>query len=95
MGLISFYFSLKVKKDYIKKILKLFQPVYIDKIWVKYHLDQTKLCNIPMKEKILLPNKRPEANQRKRKRYQRMTWFLMFSIIETKPDITFANSIVS
>lgn len=39
MGSISFYFSLKVEKNSIKKILKLSKSAYIDKILVKYHLD--------------------------------------------------------
>ena len=39
MGPISFYLGLKVERDCIKKILKLFQPAYIGKILAKYHLD--------------------------------------------------------
>ena len=62
MGPISFYFGLKVEKDCIKKILKLSQPAYIDKILTKYHLDQAKLCNVSIKEGILLSNEGPEAS---------------------------------
>lgn len=39
IGPISFYLSLKVEKNDIKKIFKLFQPAYIDKILAKYYLD--------------------------------------------------------
>ena len=56
MGPISFYPGLKVERDRQKKILKLFQPAYIDKILTKYHLDFAKPWNTPMKEGILFSN---------------------------------------
>lgn len=63
MDLISFYLRLKVKRNRVKKMLKLSQPAYIDKILTKYHLDQAKLCNTLMKKAILLPNKSSKATQ--------------------------------
>lgn len=69
IGSISFYFSLKIEKDCIKKILKLFQLAYIDKILAKYYLDQAKSCNIPMKIEILLLNEGSEASQIEQKQY--------------------------
>lgn len=39
IGLINFYFSLKVDRSLAKKTLKLLQPAYIDKILIKYHLN--------------------------------------------------------
>ncbi len=95
MGPISFYLGLKVKRNRQNKTLKLSQPAYIDKILAKYHLDQAKPCNTPMKEAILLPNKGPKASQADRERYQGMTRSLMFSMVETRPDIAFATSVVS
>ena len=95
IGPISFYLSLKVEKNRIKRILKLSQPAYVDKILAKYHLDQAKPCNVPMKEGILLPNKGSEASQAEREQYQGITGFLMFSMVETRPDIAFAISVVN
>ena len=48
-----------------------------------------------MKEGILIPSKGPEASQAEREQYQGMTGSLMFSMIETRPDISFATSVVS
>lgn len=87
MGPISFYLGLKVKRDRAKRTLKLSQPAYIDKILSKFHFDLAKPCNTPMKKGILLPNKGPEARQAERKQYQGMTGSLMFSMVETQPDI--------
>lgn len=92
---ISFYFSLKIEKNCIKRILKLFQPAYIDKIPAKYHLNQAKLWNVTIKKRILLPNKRPKASQVKREQYQGITRFLMFCMVETRPEIAFPISVIS
>lgn len=54
--LISFYFDLKVKKNYIKKSFKLFQLVYNDKILAKYRLNYTKSFNVLIKKIFLLNN---------------------------------------
>lgn len=92
---ISFYFGLKIEKNCIIKILKLFQPAYIDKILAKYHLNQAKLSNIPMKKGILLPSKGSEVKQTEQEKHQRMTGSLMFSIVEIRLNIAFAISVVS
>lgn len=67
--LISFYSGLKVTWDQEEKILRLFQPTYIDKIFAKFHLDQAKTLNTTMKEIPILPNKGKEATVAKRKHY--------------------------
>ncbi len=95
MGPINFHLGLKVERDREKKTLKLSQPTYIDKIFSKYHLDLAKSCNTPMKEAILLLNEGPEAIHAERDRYQGMPGSVMFSMVETRPEIAFATSVVS
>lgn len=48
-----------------------------------------------MKEGALLPNEGTEASQAEQERYQGKTGSLMFSMVETRPDIAFAISVVS
>lgn len=60
-----------------------------------YYLNLAKPWNTPMKEGILHPNKGLEASQAEREQYQVMTGSLMFSMIETRPNIAFATSLVS
>lgn len=50
---ISFYLGLKIKRDFEKRIFKLLQLAYIDKILAKYHLNQAKLSNMSIKEKTI------------------------------------------
>lgn len=67
--LISFYLGLKVEKFCQKKIIKLSQPVYIQKIFIKYHLDKANLTNILMKEIALKPNFFTKITQAKKEKY--------------------------
>lgn len=53
MGLISFYIGLKVSKNREKKMIKLSQPIYINKILTKFHLSQGNTSNTPKKKTLL------------------------------------------
>lgn len=54
MGPISFYLGLKVERDREKRTIKLSQPVYIDKVLARFHLNKAHSVNTPMKETALL-----------------------------------------
>lgn len=96
MGPISFYLGLKVKRDQEKRTIKLSQPADIDRILEKFHLDKANLVNAAMKEEALLLQKTDgKASTAEMERYQGMTGSLMFSIVETRPDIAFAISVAS
>lgn len=96
MGPISFYLGLKVQRNQKKQTIKLFQPAYIDKVFSKFHLNKVYIVNISMKKIALLKQRtNGEVSASEKKRYQEMTGSLMFSIVETRPDIAFATSITS
>lgn len=96
MGPISFYLGLKVKRDREKRTIKLSQLADIDNILEKFHLDKANLVNAAMKEEALLLQKTDgKASTAEMERYQGMTGPLMFSIVETRPDIAFAMSVAS
>lgn len=96
LGPISFYLGLKVERDREKKTIKLSQPAYIEKILSKFHVDQVKPNNRPMKEvAMLVPRTEGEASPAEIERYQRMTGSLMFSMVETRHDIAFATAVAS
>lgn len=54
MGPISFYLDLKIEQNREKKIIKLFQLAYIDKILTKFHLDKANWSNISMKKSVII-----------------------------------------
>ena len=96
MGPISFYLGLKAERDRIKRTIKLSQPAYIDKVLFRFHLDQAHAVITPMKEIALLQLRTEgQASAAKRERYQGMTGSIIFSMVEIRPDIAFATSIVS
>ncbi len=96
MGPISFYLGLKVERNRDNQTIKLSQPVYIDKVLNNFHLDKTNTINTLMKETTLLqPKTEGEATIAEKERYQEMTVSIMFSMVETRPNISFANSIAS
>ena len=70
MVLISFYLGLKVERDREKKTIKLSQPVYIDKVLAKFHLNKAQPVNILMKKSALLqPRTDGKASSSKREQY--------------------------
>lgn len=98
MGLISFYLSLKMIQDREKKMIKLLQPAYIDKILEKFYLRGANTANYLIKESTLLTQctkGKEEASPSEKKKYQGMIGSLMFSMVETRPDIIYATSLVS
>lgn len=95
MGPISFYQGLKVDRDREKKTIKLSQPAYIQKILTKYHLDKANTTNTPTKEVALGSNLSTKATQAEKERYQGMTGWLMFSMVETRPDIAFSVAVAA
>lgn len=96
MGPISFWLGLKVEQDREKKTIKLSQPAYINKVIARFHLDKATPINTPMKESALLQQKTNEkASTSEKEQYQGMIGSLMFSMVETRPDIAFAISMAS
>lgn len=95
MGPISLYLGLKVLRDREKRTIKLSQPAYIDKVLEKFHVDKANAVS-PMKEAApLVQRTEGEASNSEIERYQGMIESLIFSMVETRPDIAFAVSVVS
>lgn len=94
MGPISYYLGLKVERDRERRLLKISQPAYIDKIAHKFGLLTAKPSNTPMRENYLIPNE-GEASETDIKNYQAMVGSIMFAMIESRPDIAFATSMAS
>ena len=96
MGPISFYLGLRIDRDRERRTIKLSQPAYIEKVLEKFHLDKANPVNTPNKESIPLSQREEgEASPSEKERYQGMTGSIMFSMVETRPDIAFATSLVS
>ena len=96
MGPISFYLDLKVERDQEKRTIKLFQLAYIDKVLEKYHLDKPNAVNTPMKEtELLMLKTNSRASPSERETYHGIIDLLMFLMMKTRSDISFATSVAS
>ena len=95
MGPISYYLGLKVERNRKDRIITISQPAYIDKVAARFGLDKAAPSQYPIREgQILEPNNK-QATEAEIKRYQAMIGSVMFAMIETRPDISFAVSAVS
>lgn len=93
---ISFYLGLKVQRDRGKRTIKLSQPAYIDKVLSRFHLDKAHAVTTPMKESgTLQARTEGQASTAEQERYQGMIGSIMFSMVETRPDVAFATSVAS
>lgn len=62
----------------------------------KFHLDKANVATTSMKESaVLLPCTDREATTAEKKRYQSITGSIIFSMVETRPDIAFATSVAA
>ena len=98
MGPISFYLGLKIERNREKQTIKLSQPAYIDKVLNRFHFNKANTINTFMKEITpLQPRAKSdgEAIAAEKERYQGMTGSIMFSMVETRSDISFTTSIAS
>ena len=94
MGPISHYLGLKVERNRDNRTIKLSQSTYIEKVLEKFHMQNAKTTTTPMKEGSLFRNK-SQASESDIKQYQAIVGSIMFAMIETRPDIAYATSVVS
>lgn len=68
----------------------------MDKILIKFYLDKAHAVNTPIKETAIFELKTEgEAWPSKRERYQGITGYISFFIVETRLDIAFNTFVAS
>lgn len=62
----------------------------------RFYFNKVNLMNTPIKKSVLLIQyKEREVLLLEKKKYQEITESIIFSIVETRPDITFTISFIS
>lgn len=93
---ISFYLGLKVQCDQGKRTIQLSQPAYIDKVLSRFHHDKAHAVTTPIKKSAMLQTRsKGQAYTAKQERYQGIIGSIIFSMVETRPNVAFATSVVS
>ena len=92
---ISFYLGMTISRDRDMHIIRLNQKAYIQRVAKRFGLQDAKPVRTPMKKSFdPIPNANQTTDQ-DIKQYQAMVGSIMFAMIETRPDIANAISIVS
>ena len=94
MGPLAFYIRFKVTQDQEKWTIKLLQPSYIKKLLDYYGICKIKTAKIPIQNIILLSFDMLISELEKAK-YLAKVGSIIYVIVETCINITFATSMVS
>ena len=100
LGEAQFIMGIQIIRDRKNKTLALSQASYIDKILVKYSMQNSKKGNLPFRHGIILskeqcPKTPQEVEDMKKILYASVVGSLMYAMLCTRPNICYAVGIVS
>jgi hypothetical protein len=100
LGEASYIFGIKIYRHRSKRLIRLSQDAYIDKILNRFNMQDSKKDFLPMSHGITLSKKqcRKDPDEHKRMRvipYASAIGSIMYAMICTCPDVTYALSATS
>ncbi|KAL6219078.1 hypothetical protein ACLB2K_012284 [Fragaria x ananassa] len=92
--------GMEIACDRGNKKLWLSQQKYIEKVLERFHMEKTKLVAIPLASHMKLSSKQSPTSQKKEEEMTTMPYdstvgSLMYTMVCTRPDITYVVGIVS
>ncbi|GJZ42703.1 retrotransposon protein, putative, ty1-copia subclass, partial [Tanacetum coccineum] len=99
-GEAAFILGIKIYRDRSKRLIRLSQSAYMDKILKRHRMDNSKRGYIPMQEKLDLNKTQGASTPEKVKRMQNVPYAsavgsFMYAVRYTRPDVAFAQNIIS
>ncbi|GJY52329.1 retrotransposon protein, putative, ty1-copia subclass [Tanacetum coccineum] len=96
----AFILGIKIYRDRSKRLIRLSQNAYMDKILKRYKMDNSKRGHIPMQERLDLNKSQgaqtpKELNRMKNVPYASAVGSIMYAVRCTRPDVAFAQNITS
>nr|GEW09001.1 hypothetical protein [Tanacetum cinerariifolium] len=93
-------FDKKIKKDRLKRLIRLGQNAYMDKILKRYKMDNSKRGHIPMQERLELNKTHGASTPKELKRMQNVPYAsvvgsIMYAVRCTRPDVAFVQNMTS
>nr|GEV67540.1 hypothetical protein [Tanacetum cinerariifolium] len=90
--------GIKIYRDMLKRLIGLSQNAYMDKIFKRYRMDNSKRSYIPMQERIDLNKTQGDSTPEEVKRMRNVPYAsamgsIMYAIRCTIPDVAFAQNI--
>nr|GEV77077.1 hypothetical protein [Tanacetum cinerariifolium] len=100
LGEAAFSLGIKIYKDRLKRLVRLDQNAYMDKILKRYKMDNSKRGHIPMQERLDLNKTQVASTPEEVKRMQNVHYAsvvgsIMYAVRCTRPDVAFAQNITS
>ncbi|GJU05934.1 retrotransposon protein, putative, ty1-copia subclass [Tanacetum coccineum] len=100
LGEATFILGIKIYRDWSKRLIRLGQNAYMDKILKKYRMDNSKHGHIPMQERLDLNKTQGASTPEEVKRMQNVPYAsvvgsIMYAVRCTRPDVAFAQNIIS
>ncbi|GJU10984.1 putative RNA-directed DNA polymerase [Tanacetum coccineum] len=100
LGEAAFILGIKIYRDRSKRLIRLCQNAYMDKILKRYKMDNSKRGHIPMQERLDLNKSQGaqtpiEVNRMKNVPYASAVGSIMYAVRCTRPDVAFAQNMTS
>ncbi|GJR05319.1 retrotransposon protein, putative, ty1-copia subclass [Tanacetum coccineum] len=100
LGEATFILGIKIYRDRSKRLIRLSQNAYMDKILKRYKMDNSKRGTIPMQERLDLNKSQgaqmpKEVNRMKNVPYASAVGSIMYAVRCTRPDVAFAQNLTS
>ncbi|GKA89427.1 retrotransposon protein, putative, ty1-copia subclass [Tanacetum coccineum] len=97
LGEAAFILGIKIYRDRSKRLIRLGQNAYMDKILKRYRMDNSKRGHIPMQERLDLNKTQGASTPEEVKRMQNVPYAsavgsIMYAVRCTRPDVAFANT---
>ncbi|GJV15870.1 putative RNA-directed DNA polymerase [Tanacetum coccineum] len=100
LGDAAYILGIKIYRDRSKRLIGLSQDTYLDKILKRFKMDNSKKGNLPLHHGIkissdLCPKTNDELDKMSRVPYASAIGSIMYAMTCTRPDVSFALSMVS
>ncbi|GJX16291.1 retrotransposon protein, putative, ty1-copia subclass [Tanacetum coccineum] len=100
LGEAAFILGIKIYRDRLKRLIRLGQNAYMDKILKRYKMDNSKRGHIPMQERLDFNKTQGASTPKEVKHMQNVPYAsvvgsIMYAVRCTRPDFAFAQNITS
>ena len=100
LGEAAYILGIKIYRDRSKRLIGLSQDTYIDKVLKRFNMEQSKKGFLPMSHGMRFSDKQCPSIADEQKRMSKVPYAsavgsIMYAMICTRPDVSYALSVVS
>ena len=100
LGEAAYILGIKIYRDRSKRLIELSQDTYIDKVLKRFNMEEAKKGFLPMSHGIHLSKTQCPTTTDERERMSKVPYAsaigsIMYAMISTRPDVSYALSVTS